>query len=338
MLGLTAFELDLFGRVRSLRRSALEDYLSLDETRQSAQLSLVSEVATAWLTLMADRELLKLTRETLKSQQNAFDLTNLRFNHGVQSELDVRQAEVALRTAEVNIATYTRQVAQDRNALELLLGQPLPPSADDASEAATASEVLTRDLPAGLPADLLERRPDIRAAEHTLKARNADIGAARAAFFPQISLTGAYGRAHTELTGLFDSAQKTWSFAPQITLPLFAGGANLASLDLAKTRKHIEVARYERAIQGAFREVSDALVARDTLAEQLRAQESLARAASDTYRLSDMRYRGGVENYLNTLVAQRDAYAAQQGLIELRLAQASNAIALYKALGGGWRE
>jgi multidrug efflux system outer membrane protein len=337
-LGVTAFELDLFGRVRSLRRSALENYLSLDETRQSAQLALVSEVATAWLTLMADRELLNLTRETLKSQQNSFDLTNLRFRNGVQNELDLRQAEVALRTAEVNIATYTRLVAQDRNALELLLGQPLPPGADEAGEAAIASQVLARDLPAGLPADLLERRPDIRAAEHTLKARNADIGAARAAFFPQISLTGAYGRAHSDLTGLFESAQKTWSFAPQITLPIFAGGANVANLDLAQARKHIEVARYERAIQSAFREVSDALVARETLAEQLRAQESLTRAASETYRLSDMRYQAGVESYLNTLIAQRDLYAAQQGLIELRLAQASNTISLYKALGGGWRE
>jgi multidrug efflux system outer membrane protein len=337
-LGVTAFELDLFGRVRSLRRSALENYLSLDETRQSAQLALVSEVATAWLTLMADRELLNLTRETLKSQQNSFDLTNLRFRNGVQNELDLRQAEVALRTAEVNIATYTRQVAQDRNALELLLGQPLPPGADEAGEAAIASQVLARDLPAGLPADLLERRPDIRAAEHTLKARNADIGAARAAFFPQISLTGAYGRAHSDLTGLFESAQKAWSFAPQITLPIFAGGANVANLDLAQARKHIEIARYERAIQSAFREVSDALVARDTLAGQLRAQESLTRAASETYRLSDMRYQAGVESYLNTLIAQRDLYAAQQALIELRLAQASNTISLYKALGGGWRE
>ncbi|MEJ1966839.1 MAG: efflux transporter outer membrane subunit [Gammaproteobacteria bacterium] len=342
VLGVTAFELDLFGRVRSLRRSALEEYLSLDETQQSAHLSLVAEVANAWLTLIADRELLNLTRETLKSQQSSLDLTRLRFNSGVLSELDVHQVEIALRTAEVNIAAYTRRVAQDRNALALLVGEALPAGllgdSEDNVEGKTASQVLAQDLPAGLPGELLERRPDIRAAEHELKARNADIGAARAAFFPRISLTGSYGQAHSDLTGLFDSDQRTWSFAPQITLPIFAGGANVANLDLAQIRKRIGIARYEQAIQSAFREVSDALVARSTLADQLTAQEALTRAASDTYRLSDMRYRGGVESYLNTLIAQRDLYAAQQALIDLRLAQVSNTVSLYKSLGGGWKE
>ena len=338
-LGVTAFELDLFGRVRSLRRSALEEYFSLDETRQSAHLSLVAEVANAWLTLLADRDLLNLSRDTLKSQQSSLDLTRLRFNSGVQSELDVHQAEIALRTAEVNIAAYTRRVAQDRNALALLVGEPLPADAVEGDgEGATVSQVLTQELPAGLPADLLERRPDIRAAEHDLKARNADIGAARAAFFPRISLTGSYGYAHSDLTGLFDSAQKAWSFAPQITVPIFSGGANLANLDLAQIRKRIGIARYEQAIQSAFREVADALAARRTLADQLGAQEALAHAASETYRLSDMRYRGGVETYLNTLIAQRDLYGAQQALIDLRLAQVSNTVLLYKALGGGWQE
>lgn len=336
-VGVTAFELDFFGRVRSLQRSALEEYLSLDETRQSAHLSLVSEVANAWLTLVADRELLKLTRETLQSQQNSFDLTKLRFNSGVVSELDLHQAEIALRTAEANIAIYTRRVEQDRNALTLLVGEPLPPEMDS-EEKSIESQVFAQDLPAGLPADLLERRPDIRAAEHALLARNADIGAARAAFFPRITLTGSYGQAHSDLDNLFQSPQRVWTFAPQLTLPIFSGGANVANLDLAHVRKRIEIARYERAIQSAFREVSDALVARRTLTEQLTAQEALTRAASESYRLSDMRYRAGVESYLNTLIAQRDLYQAQQALINLRLEQASNTISLYKALGGGWRE
>jgi multidrug efflux system outer membrane protein len=336
-VGVTAFELDLFGRVRSLQRSALEEYLSLDETRQSAHLSLVSEVANAWLTWVADRELLKLTRETLQSQQSSFDLTKLRFDSGVVSEVDLHQAEIALRTAEANIAIYTRRVEQDRNALALLVGEPLPPALES-EEKSIESQVFAQDLPAGLPADLLERRPDIRAAEHALLARNADIGAARAAFFPRITLTGSYGQAHSDLNGLFDTSQRVWSFAPQITLPIFSGGANLANLDLANVRKRIEIARYEQAIQSAFREVSDALVARRTLTQQLTAQEALTRAASEGYRLSDMRYRAGVESYLNTLIAQRDLYQAQQDLIDLRLSQASNTISLYKALGGGWRE
>lgn len=336
-LGVTAFELDLFGRVRSLQRSALEEYLSLDETRQSAHLSLVAEVANAWLTLVADEELLKLTRETLQSQQSSFDLTNLRFNSGVVSELDLHQAEISLRTAEANIAVYTRRVDQDRNALTLLVGEPLPQT-PESGEKAIESQLFSQDLPAGLPADLLERRPDIRAAEHALLARNADIGAARAAFFPRITLTGAYGQAHSDLSGLFESPQRVWTFAPQVTLPIFSGGANVANLDLSHVRKRIEVARYEKSIQSAFREVSDALVARRTLTQQLTAQEALTRAASESYRLSDMRYRAGVESYLNTLIAQRDLYQAQQALIDLRLAQASNTISLYKSLGGGWRE
>jgi multidrug efflux system outer membrane protein len=336
-VGVTAFELDLFGRVRSLRRSALEEYLSLDETRQSAHLSLVSEVANAWLTLVADEELLKLTRETLQSQQSSFDLTRLRFNSGVVSELDLHQAEITLRTAEANLAVYTRRVEQDRNALTLLVGEPLPPALES-DDKPIESQLFAQELPAGLPADLLERRPDIRAAEHALLARNADIGAARAAFFPRITLTGSYGQAHSDLNGLFDSPQRVWTFAPQITLPIFSGGANLANLDLAHVRKRIEIAQYERAIQSAFREVADALVARRTLTQQLTAQEALTRAASESYRLSDMRYRAGVESYLNTLIAQRDLYQAQQALIDLRLAQASNTISLYKSLGGGWRE
>jgi outer membrane protein, multidrug efflux system len=336
-IGVTAFELDLFGRLRSLRRSALEQYFGFEEARTSAQLVLVSEVANAWLTLIADQELLKLSQETLQSQQRSFDLTRMRLNSGVSSEVDLHQSETAVRNAEVNIAAYERRVVQDRNALALLVGEPL--AADIGSgERVLDTQVLAEDLPAGLPAELLERRPDIRAAEHALKAANADIGAARAAFFPSISLTGFYGQASAELSNLFEGGRTSWSFVPQLSVPIFAGGANMASLDLAKARKRIEIARYEQSIQSAFREVSDALVARRTLSEQLRAQEALTRAAENSYRLSDMRYRGGVDSYLTSLIAQRDLYSAQQALITTRLAAASNLAQLYKALGGGWRE
>lgn len=332
--GVTAFELDLFGRVRSLRQGALQEYLSLEETRTAVHLSLVAEVADAWFTLQADRELLRLAQQTYESQRSTFDLTRLRFDSGVTTELELHRAEMALRQAEVDIAAYTRRVEEARNALVLLLGDASAPLEDGGWPEALPGE----SLAAGLPADLLERRPDIRAAEHALRARNADIGAARAAFFPRITLTGSAGRAHTDLDGLFESSQKTWSFVPQVTVPIFAGGALRANLDLATVRKEIGIVRYEQAIQSAFREVADALAARATLDDQLTAQQALARAAAESFRLSDMRYQAGVQSYLDTLIAQRDHYAAQQALIALRLARASNSIALYKALGGGWKD
>lgn len=336
-LGVTAFELDLFGRVRSLRRAALEDYFSLEENRTAAQLLLVSEVANAWLTLIADRELLALAQETRDSQQKSFELTKLRFNQGVSSEIELHRSETAWREAEVDIAAQTRRVAQDRNALALLVGEPLPAEVGAGGHAIDA-QTFSKELPAGLPAELLTRRPDVRAAEHALKAANADIGAARAAFFPSISLTGFYGSASDDLSSLFDSGHRSWSFTPQIRLPIFAGGANVAALNLATVRKRIEIARYEQSIQAAFRDVADALVARATFTDQIRAQEALARATENTYRLADMRYRGGVDSYLGALIAQRDLYAAQRALIETRLAGASNLVQLYTALGGGWKE
>jgi multidrug efflux system outer membrane protein len=335
-LGVSAFELDLFGRVRSLRKAALEDYLSLEETRTAAQLSLVSEVANAWLTLIADRELLRLAEETRASQHKSFDLTKLRFDSGVSSEIDLHRSETAWREAEVDIAAQTRRVAQDRNALSLLVGEPL--SAEiGAGEHAIDAQTFSKELPAGLPAELLTRRPDIRAAEHSLRAANADIGAARAAFFPSIGLTGFYGNASDDLSALFQSGHTSWSFSPQIRLPIFAGGANVASLNVANVRKRIEVARYEQSIQVAFREVADALVARATLGDQLKAQEALTSATEASYQLADVRYRGGVDSYLSALIAQRDLYSSQRALIETRLAGASNLVQLYAALGGGWQ-
>ena len=336
-LGVSAFELDLFGRVRSLRKAALEDYFSLEETRTAAQLSLVSEVANAWLTLIADRELLRLAEETRSSQHKSFDLTKLRFDSGVSSEIDLHRSETAWREAEVDIAAQTRRVAQDRNALSLLVGESLSTEVG-AGEHAIDAQTFSKELPAGLPAELLTRRPDIRAAEHSLKAANADIGAARAAFFPSIGLTGFYGNASDDLSALFQSGHTSWSFSPQIRLPIFAGGANVASLNLANVRKRIEVARYEQSIQVAFREVADALVARATLGDQLKAQEALTSATEASYKLADVRYRGGVDSYLSALIAQRDLYSSQRALIETRLAGASNLVQLYAALGGGWKD
>ncbi len=335
--GMSAFELDLFGRVRSLRRAALEGYFRLEETRTAAQLLLVSEVANAWLTLIADRELLRLANETRDSQRKSYDLTKMRFDAGVSSEMDLQRSETPWREAEVDIAQQTRRVAQDRNALALLVGEPLP--AEIASgEHAIDAQTFSKTLPAGIPAELLVRRPDVRAAEHALKAANADIGAARAAFFPSIELTGFYGQASNDLSALFQSGHTAWSFTPQINLPIFSGGRNLAALDLANVRKRIEIAHYEQSIQIAFREVADALVTRATLDDQLRAQEALTRASDNSYRLADQRYRGGVDSYLSALIAQRDLYTAQRQLIVTRLAGAVNLVQLYTTLGGGWKE
>jgi multidrug efflux system outer membrane protein len=334
--GFTAFEVDVFGRVRSLKNAALEDYLALDETRAAVQISLVGEVARAWLALVADEDLLHLTQETLANQRSSLEIVQMRVDAGVAREIDLHQAEIAVRSAEVNGARYVRQIAQDRNALELLVGEPLPQDLRSAGRDLGA-EVFAGELPPGLPADLLERRPDIRAAEHDLRAATADIGAARAAFFPSVTLTGAGGRAHSDLDRLFDDGQRVWSFMPRINVPIFAGGANRANLDVAQVRKRIEVAQYERTIQNAFREVADALAAQSTLEDELRAQTGLAQSAESAYRLADLRYRGGIDSYLTTLIAQRDTYAAQLALVSARLARAANRVQLYEALGGGWK-
>jgi multidrug efflux system outer membrane protein len=332
----TAFELDLFGRVRSLRSAALERYFALEENRTAAQLVLVSEVATAWLTLIADRELLALAEETRSSQHTSYELTRMRFEQGVSSEIELHRAESTWREAEVDIAQQKRRVAVDRNALVLLVGETLPADTGAGGHAMDA-QTFGKVLPAGLPAELLTRRPDIRAAEHALMASNADIGAARAAFLPSIELTGFYGNASDDLSELFQGGNERWSFIPQIRLPIFHAGANKAALDLATVRKDLDIARYEQSIQVAFREVVDALVARSTLEEQLRAQEALTRAAESSFRLADMRYRGGVDSYLGSLIAQRDMYDAQRALIVTRLAATVNLVQLYRALGGGWK-
>jgi multidrug efflux system outer membrane protein len=335
-IGFTSYELDLFGRLRSLARERQQQYFGYVETRRATQISLVAEVANTYLTLLADQELLYITQSTLGSQQNSYDLTNLSYTGGVATLLDLRQAETSVDSAYANLAQYTRQVAQDQNALVLLLGTPLP--GDLPPGGGLEEQHLLSDLSEGLPSDLLIRRPDVLAAEHNLIAANASIGAARAAFFPSILLTGNYGTASTQLSGLFGGSSAAWTFEPQIRLPIFSGGANVAALDLAKVEKNVNVVQYESAIQTAFREVADALAGRGTLDSQIAAVQSLVEATSESYQLSEMRFRTGVDSYLNVLDSQRALYSAQQALVGVKLARLQNLVTLYKALGGGWNE
>jgi multidrug efflux system outer membrane protein len=335
-VGFTNYELDLFGRVRSLSQQAFEQYLGEAETQRSAQISLIAEVAGAYFAVLADRELLRLTEETLKSETASYDIAKLQLSGGTSTALNARQAETAVDTARANLVQYTRQAAQDENALVLLLGEPLP--ADLPAGNGLDSQNMVADLPAGLPSDLLTRRPDIMAAEHNLEAANANIGAARAAFFPSISLTASDGVTSTRLSKLFTGGATTWSFSPQITVPIFTFGETEANLDLAKVQKNIQVAQYEKAIQTAFREVADALASRGTYGNQLKAEQDLVAATSDSLQLSQMRFKAGVDSYLPVLDAERSLYTAQQTLLALKQAQLTQLATLYKALGGGWVE
>lgn len=333
-LGVTAFELDLFGRVRSLEAQALEQFLATQEARSATQVALVAEVANAYLTLLADRELLRLTEETLATQQASYDLTRRSFDRGVASKLDVTRAQSAVETARSNRVRYIRQAALDRNALALLAGAPVDDLIPAAPKPLAIADYVT-EIPAGLPSDLLANRPDIRQAEHQLKAANANIGAARAAFYPTITLTGSVGTASRSLTDLFSGNSGAWAFAPQLIVPIFDAGRNQANLDSAQAQRDIAVAQYEKAIQTAFREVADALAARGTLGEQEAAEQALVDAAQESYRLSELRYRQGIDTYLSVLDAQRSLYSAQQTLITTRLARVSNLVTMYKTLGGG---
>ncbi len=335
-IGFTNYELDFFGRLRSLSHAALQQYFSSGETRRSVQLTLVAEVATAYLTVRTDQTLLDITRDTLKSQEDSYALTQKMFNGGTTTELALRQAETTVDTARANLAQYNRQLALDRDALQLLLGAPIPDGIDFSGGLDRGTMVA--ELEEGIPSDVLVRRPDVLAAEHQLMAANAEIGAARAAFLPAISLTGNFGTESTQLSGLFKGGSRAWTFSPQISVPIFAGGANVANLQATKLARDTAVAQYEKAIQTAFREVADALVARGTLDEQLAAQQALVTASAAAYRLADMRYRGGVDSYLSALVAQVSLYNAQQQLQTVRLLRLQNLVTLYKALGGGLRE
>ena len=332
-LAATSYELDFFGRVRSLSEAALAQYLASEEARKNVHISLVAAVANAYLATLADEELLGLTQQTVVAREEQYRLTKLKFDNGVVSELDSRQAESLLESARSTLAQQQRQRALDENALVLLVGQPVRLALPKGAH--LAGMRFSADLPAGLPSDLLATRPDIRAAEQQLIAANANIGAARAAFFPRISLTGSAGVASTELSALFSGAF-AWTFTSQILQPVFDAGRNQGNLEVARAQRDIAVAQYERTIQIAFREVADALAGRATFDEQLRAQKAQADAEAQRFRLSDLRYRNGAASYLDLLDAQRALFAAQQATVQVRLAQLQNRVNLYKVLGGGW--
>jgi len=340
-LGVSAFELDFFGRLHNLREQALENFLASEESLRSARISLVASVAAAYTTLLADQQRLRLAKDTLVSQQKSFDLTKRSFEIGTVSALDVSQVQTTLDAARADIATYRTQVTQDLNALELLVGSPLDRPRDAAVEPTRNGALLALNaaigIPAEVPSEVLQRRPDVLASERSLRAANANIGAARAARFPRITLTTSVGNASTQLSQLFGSGTGVWSFAPALTLPIFDAGTRAAEVRVAEVSRESALAAYEKSIQTAFREVADALAQRRDIAQLLAARQSLVAATEKAYRLTDARYRRGVDSSLAVLDAQRSYYSAQQNLISAHLLEATNLIALYSVLGGGWR-
>ena len=332
---ITAWEMDFFGRLQSLKEAALAQYLAAEQTQQSTQLSLVAGVATAWLNLQTSDALLALTQQTLASREQALRLTGLRHQNGIASALELRQAESLAAAAQVALAQQQRQRALDRNALALLVGQPVdqPLTEAELRPAGDTAQALA-EVAVGVPSDVLLSRPDVRAAEQQLAAANANVGAARAAFFPRVSLTASLGSASSELSGLFKGGTWGWALAPQALLPIFDGGANQANLAAAQAAREVALAQYEKAIQTAFKEVNDALVSRASLAEQLQAQTALVAAESERLRLSELRLRQGVSGQLDVLDAQRSLFAAQQALLQVQTAQVLNRVALFKATAG----
>jgi multidrug efflux system outer membrane protein len=331
--GFSAFELDLFGRVRNLNRAALEQYFATEEAQRSTRISLVAEIATAWLTYASDQDQLRISQESLKSFEQSLELTRAQFRIGVASELEARQAETTYQAARNDIAVLKTRVAQDKNALDLLVGTPV--SVALLPQGLGVDGAALRALPADLASEVLLQRPDVLQAEHQLIAQNANIGAARAAMFPRISLTATLGTISTALSGLFAGGSFTYTGAPSVTLPLFDGGRLRANLDVARAQQQAAVSTYERTVQTAFREVADALAQRGTIDEQISAQTARVNAATVALRISDARYRAGVESFLTTLDSQRTAYAAQQQLVTTRLNRESNLVELYRSLGGG---
>ena len=336
-LAISNYELDLFGRVRNLSQAALAQYFATAENRKAVQLSLVASVAQTYLALLADEELLRVTRQTLETREESTRLTKLRFDNGASSELDYRQAESLLEGARASLAQALRQRALDENVLTLLVGQPLP--ADLPAGLPLDARQVPIDVPAGLPSELLVRRPDVRAAEQQLLAQNANIGAARAAFFPRISLTATLGFASSDLGKLLGGGG-AFAVTGTGTLlqPIVDFGRNRANLEVAEAARNIAIAQYEKSIQSAFREVADALAGRATLGEQLRAQAAQTNALAITYRLADLRYKAGASSYLDALDAQRSLFVAQQTLVQTRALQLQNLVTLYKVLGGGWKD
>ena len=331
-LGVASWELDFFGRIRSLKDQALEEYLATEQARRSAQILLVSSVAQAYLALAADRENLALAETTLQAQKSSYDLIKRRRDLGLAPELDLYRAQTPVDIARRDVARFVQQVAQDENALNLLVGSPVP---DGLLANELGGVIAPTEIAPGLPSGVLLRRPDVVQAEDLLKAAYADIGAARAAFFPRISLTAAIGTASSDLSGLFKSGSGAWSYAPQIVMPIF-DARTWSAHRAAKVQREIAVTQYEKAIQSAFREVADALATRGTVDQQVSAQQSLVHASAETYRLSNSRYDKGIDSYLSVLDAQRSLFAAQQELVFLRLAKVANQVNLYAVLGGGW--
>jgi len=331
--GFSAFELDLFGRVRNLNRAALEQYFATEEAQRSTRISLIAEIATAWLTLASDQDQLAISQRSLASFAQSLELTRAQFRIGVASELEARQAETTYQGARNDIAVLKTRVAQDKNALDLLVGTPV--TAPLLPQGLGNGDAALQVLPAGIASDVLLRRPDVLQAEHQLIAQNANIGAARAALFPRISLTATLGTISTALSGLFAGGSFTYTGAPSVSVPLFDGGRLRGNVDLARAQQQSAVSTYEKTVQTAFREVADALAQRGTIDEQVAAQSARVEAANVALRISDARYRAGVESFLTTLDSQRTAYSAQQQLVTTRLSRGSNLVELYRSLGGG---
>jgi len=338
-LALSSYEIDLFGRVKNLSESAQQALFASDETRRSTQISLVAEVALAWLNWAADLERQRLAQETLDSRIQTFDLIRRQYNLGATTGLALAQAASTRDSAQVDLSGYPAAIAQDRNALELLLGAALPealaPQAEDAAAASPVSALV--EVPSGVPSAVLLNRPDVLSAEHNLIAANANIGAARAALFPTISLTGSSGFSSSALSDLFAAGNGVWSLAPTISVPVFDAGAGQANVRSAEVSRDIALAKYEKTLQTAFSEVANALAIRSTLAERLQAQKALLASTSRELELAQIKWRLGSTTLLDVLDAQRALYAAQQSLIALQLTEQSNRINLYKTLGGGWK-
>jgi len=328
-----AWEVDLFGRVGSLQQQALEEYLATEAAQRSVQVSLIASVANTYLRWQADQALLQATQETLQTYEDSLRLTQRSFEVGIASTLELTQARTAVETARSSLAAYMRLVAEDRNALTLLLGQRAPALPGATPELGTD---LLAELPAGLSSEVLLQRPDILQAEYALRGANANIGAARAAFFPSISLTASAGSASSQLSGLFDGGSEYWNFSPSISLPIFNAGRLQANLNYAELIRDVRVAEYERSIQVAFSEVADGLAARETYVDQVAAQQRLLSASEDYFQIAERRYRSGVDSYLTLLDAQRQLFTARQQLITDRLNLLTREVDLYRALGGGW--
>ncbi|WP_160243707.1 multidrug efflux RND transporter AdeIJK outer membrane channel subunit AdeK [Acinetobacter indicus] len=332
-LGVTAYELDFWGRVRSLRDNALDNFLATQSARDATQIALIGQVSQAWLSYSFANANLKLAEQTLKAQLESYNLNKKRFDVGIDSELPVRQAQISVETARNDVANYKTQVAQAQNLLNLLVGQPVPANLLPAQRITRITS--NTAIGAGLPSDLLVNRPDVRAAEYRLSAAGANIAAARARLFPTISLTGSAGYASADLSDLFKSGNFVWSIGPSLDIPIFDWGTRQANIRISETDQQIALSDYEKSIQTAFREVNDALAVRENIGDRIAAQRRLVEATNTTYRLSEARFRAGINSYLTVLDAQRASYAAEQGLLLLEQANLNNQVELYKTLGGG---